>query len=138
MPAYILKTEPSTYSFDDLVRDKQTVWDGISNPVALKHLRAVKKGDTLLIYHSGEQKSVVGFARAASAAYQDPQVADPKRVVIDIVAGKPVPEPVTLAQFRADAVLKGTDLVRLSRLSVIPLTDAQLARVKKLAGVKEK
>ena len=138
MPAYILKTEPSTYSFDDLVRDKQTVWDGISNPVALKHLRAVKKGDPLLIYHSGEQKSVVGFARAASAAYQDPKLADPKRVVIDIVAGKAVPSPVALAQFRADAVLKATDLVRLSRLSVIPLTDAQLARVKKLAGVKEK
>jgi len=138
MPAYILKTEPSTYSFDDLVRDKQTVWDGISNPVALKHLRSVKKGDTLLIYHSGEQKSVVGFARAASTAYQDPKVADPKRVVIDIVAGKAVPSPVALAQFRTDAVLKATDLVRLSRLSVIPLTDAQLARVKKLAGVKEK
>jgi predicted RNA-binding protein with PUA-like domain len=138
MPAYILKTEPSTYSFDDLTRDKQTVWDGISNPVALKHLRAVKKGDTLLIYHSGEQKSVVGFARAASVAYQDPKVADPKRVVIDIVAGKAMPEPVTLAQFRADAVLKGTDLVRLSRLSVIPLTDDQLARVKKLGGAKEK
>lgn len=138
MPSYILKTEPSTYSFDDLVRDKRTVWDGISNPVALKHLRGVKKGDTLLIYHSGEQKSVVGLARAASAAYQDPKVADPKRVVIDIVAGKAVPEPVTLAQFRADAVLKATDLVRLSRLSVIPLTDAQLARVKKLAGMKER
>lgn len=138
MPAYILKTEPSTYSFDDLVRDKQTVWDGISNPVALKHLRSVKKGDTLLIYHSGEQRSVVGLARAASAAYPDPKIADPKRVVIDIVAGKAVPEPVTLAQFRADAILKSTDLVRLSRLSVIPLTDAQLARVKKLAGVKDK
>jgi predicted RNA-binding protein with PUA-like domain len=135
MPAYILKTEPSTYSFDDLVRDKQTVWDGISNPVALKHLREVKKGDTLLIYHSGEQKSVVGLAKATSAAYADPKLDDPKRVVIDIAAGKPVPEPVTLAQFRADAVLKATDLVRLSRLSVIPLNDAQLARVKKLAGV---
>jgi predicted RNA-binding protein with PUA-like domain len=136
MPAYILKTEPTTYSFDDLVRDKQTVWDGISNPVALKHLRGVKKGDTLLIYHSGEQRSVVGLARAASAPYPDPKLGDPKRVVIDIAAGKPVPEPVTLAQFRADSVLKATDLVRLSRLSVIPLNDAQLARVKKLAGVK--
>jgi predicted RNA-binding protein with PUA-like domain len=135
MPAYILKTEPSTYSFQDLVRDKQTVWDGISNPVALKHLREVKKGDTLLIYHSGEQKSVVGFAKAASVAYPDPKLGDPKRVVIDIVAGKPVPEPVKLAQFRADSVLKATDLVRLSRLSVIPLNDTQLARVKKLAGV---
>ena len=136
MSAYILKTEPSTYSFEDLVRDKQTVWDGISNPTALKHLRSVKKGDTLLIYHSGEQKSVVGLARAASAAYPDPKLKDEKRVVIDIVAGKPVPEPVALAQFRADPVLKATDLVRLSRLSVIPLNDAQLARVKKLAGVK--
>ena len=131
---WLFKEEPTHYSFDDLVRDKQTVWDGISNPTALKHLRSVKKGDTLLIYHSGELKSVVGTARAASGPYPDPKLRDEKRVVIDIVAGKPVPEPVALAQFRADPILRTTDLVRLSRLSVIPLNAAQLARVMKLAA----
>jgi len=134
MAAYVLKTEPSSYSFQDLVRDQRTTWDGISNPVALKHLRAVAKGDLLLIYHTGNEKQVVGTARAESAAYPDPKLGDPKRVVIDIAAGKPLAKPVPLAAFRADAVLKGTDLVRLPRLSVVPLNAAQLARVEKLGG----
>ena len=134
--AFILKTEPSTYSFQDLVRDKKTVWDGISNPTALKHLRTVVKGDVLLIYHTGDEKQVVGVAHATSGPYPDPKLGDPKRVVIDIAAERALPEPVTLATFRADPVLKTTDLVRLSRLSVVPLNAAQLARVKKLAGAK--
>ena len=134
MAAYVLKTEPSSYSFQDLVRDQRTTWDGISNPVALKHLRAVAKGDLLLIYHTGNEKQVVGTARAESAAYPDPKLGDPKRVVIDIAAGKALAKPVPLAAFRADAVLKGTDLVRLPRLSVVPLNAAQLARVEKLGG----
>jgi predicted RNA-binding protein with PUA-like domain len=133
---FILKTEPSSYSFQDLVRDKRTTWDGVKNPVALKHLRTVAKGDTLLIYHTGDERQVVGLARADSAAYPDPKLGDPKRVVIDIVAGRPLPNPVPLAAFRADAVLKSTDLVRLPRLSVIPLTVAQFERVKKLADAK--
>ena len=132
--AFILKTEPSSYSFQDLVRDKKTVWDGISNPTALKNLRTVEKGDVLFIYHTGDEKQVVGLAHATSAAYPDPKLSDPKRVVIDIAADRALPEPVTLATFRADAVLKATDLVRLSRLSVVPLNAAQLARVRKLAG----
>lgn len=134
MAAFILKTEPSSYSFEDLVRDRKTTWDGISNPVALKNLRTVAKGDTLLIYHTGEEKQVVGYAKAMSEAYPDPKLDDPKRVVIDIAAGKPLDKPVPLSAFRADAVLKSTDLVRLSRLSVVPLNAAQLARVEKLAG----
>lgn len=134
MAAFILKTEPSSYSFQDLVRDRKTTWDGISNPVALKNLRTVSKGDTLLIYHTGDEKQVVGYAKATSEAYPDPKLGDPKRVVIDIAAGKPLGKPVPLSAFRADAVLKGTDLVRLSRLSVVPLNAAQLARVEKLAG----
>lgn len=134
MNVYLLKTEPSSYSFQDLVRDRRTTWDGISNPVALKNLRAIRPGDTLLIYHTGDEKQVMGFARAESEAYPDPKLDDPKRVVIDLVAGKALRKPVPLSAFRADAVLKSTDLVRLPRLSVVPLSAAQLARVEKLAG----
>jgi predicted RNA-binding protein with PUA-like domain len=136
MAAFLLKTEPTTYSFQDLVRDKRTTWDGISNPVALKHLRTVKPGDVLLIYHTGDEKQVVGLARADSDPYPDPKLGDPKRVVIDVVAGRPLAKPVPLAAFRADAILKTTDVVRLPRLSVIPLTAEQLKRVQKLGASK--
>ncbi len=134
MACYLLKTEPDTYSYDDLVRDKRTVWDGITNALALKHLRGVKKGDTLILYHTGREKRAVGLAKAVGAAYADPQADDPKCAVVDIQAWKRLPEPVPLAVFREDAVLKTSDLVRISRLSVVPLTAAQLARVLKLAG----
>jgi predicted RNA-binding protein with PUA-like domain len=136
MAAFLLKTEPTTYSFLDLVRDKRTTWDGISNPVALKHLRTVKPGDVLLIYHTGDEKQVVGLARADSDPYPDPKLGDPKRVVIDVVAGRPLAKPVPLAAFRADAILKTTDVVRLPRLSVSPLTAEQLKRVQKLGASK--
>ena len=136
MSAYVLKTEPSTYSFDDLVREKRTTWDGISNPVALKHLGTVKKGDTLFVYHTGDEKQVVGTARAASAAYADPKQNNPKRLVIDIAADRALPRPVTLAEIRADAVLAKTELVRVPRLSVIPLTEEQVKRMLHLAGSK--
>jgi predicted RNA-binding protein with PUA-like domain len=134
MACYLLKTEPDAYSYDDLVRDKQTTWDGITNPLALKHLRGMAKGDTLVIYHTGKERQAVGLARAASDPYADPKAGDPKRAVVDIRAWKRLPAPVSLAMFHEDAVLKHTDLVRISRLSVVPLTDAQLARVLKLAG----
>lgn len=134
MACYILKTEPGTYSYDDLVRDKRTTWDGISNPVALKHLRGVKKGDTLLIYHTGKEKQVVGVAKALGAAYPDPKGKSEKMVVVDLQAVKRLPQPVPLSTFREDAVLQKTDLVRLSRLSVVPLNEAQHARVLKHAG----
>jgi predicted RNA-binding protein with PUA-like domain len=134
MACYLLKTEPDAYSYDDLVRDKQTTWDGITNALALKHLRGMSKGDTLVIYHTGKEKQAVGLAKAAGAPYADPKAGDPKRAVVDIRAWKRLPAPVPLAAFREDVVLKHTDLVRISRLSVVPLTDAQLARVLKLAG----
>jgi predicted RNA-binding protein with PUA-like domain len=134
MACYILKTEPGTYSYDDLVKDKRTVWDGIANAVALKHLRGVKKGDTLFIYHTGKEKQVVGMAKAVSNAYPDPNAGNEKMAVVDIEAGKRLKQPVTLATVREDAVLKKTDLVRISRLSVVPLDAAQQARVMKLAG----
>ena len=121
-------------AYDDLARDKQTTWDGISNALALKHLRGVAKGDTLVIYHTGKEKQAVGLAKAAGASYADPKAGDPKRAVVDIRAWKRLPAPVPLAAFREDAVLQKTDLVRISRLSVVPLTDAQFARLLKLAG----
>jgi predicted RNA-binding protein with PUA-like domain len=134
MACYIFKTEPGTYSYDDLVKDKRAVWDGIANAVALKHLRGVKKGDTVLIYHTGDEKQVVGIAKAVSDAYPDPKSANAKAAVVDLQPVKLLPKPVTLATFREDGVLQKTELVRISRLSVVPIDDAQLARILKLAG----
>ncbi len=134
MAMFVVKTEPSTYSFADLRRDTKTVWDGVSNPVALKHLGTIRKGDTVAIYHTGDEKQVVGLATAASDAYPDPRLDDPRRVVVELKAGKPLPKPVTLAQIKADAVLKTTDLARLPRLSVIPFDAAQWKRLLELAG----
>jgi predicted RNA-binding protein with PUA-like domain len=134
MAAWILKTEPGEYSFADLVKEGWAVWSGISNPVALKHLRTVRKGDALLIYHTGTERRCVGHARARTGPYPDPALGDEKRVVIDVTAGKALKAPVSLEQFKNDAMLSKTDLVRLGRLSVVPLSDAQYARVLKLAG----
>jgi predicted RNA-binding protein with PUA-like domain len=134
MPSFLFKTEPSTYSWDDLVRDGRATWDGVANPKALANLRAVRPGDRVLIYHSGKEKSAVGLARATSAAYPDPKLGDPKRVVVDIAPDGPLARPVPLAAFKADAILKATDLVRISRLSVVTLDAAQFARALELAG----
>jgi predicted RNA-binding protein with PUA-like domain len=134
MARFLVKTEPSTYSFANLQRDKKTVWDGVSNPVALKHLAAIKKGDTVIVYHTGDEKQAVGLAVAASDAYPDPMLGDPKRPVFDLMAERALPKPVSLAQVKADAVLKGTDLARLPRLSVIPFSEAQYQRLMRLAG----
>ena len=137
MARFLVKTEPSTYSFANLQRDRRTVWDGVSNPVALKHLATIRKGDTVVVYHTGDEKQAVGLAVAASDAYPDPKLADPKRVVVDLAAERPLPGPVTLAQVKADAVLQGTELARLPRLSVVPFSEAQYQRLLKLAGAKE-
>ena len=134
MATWLLKTEPTAYSFADLEKDGKTVWSGISNATALIHLRSVKQGDTLVIYHTGGERQAVGLARAASGPYADPALGDPKRVVIDVVPGKALAATVTLEQFKADSLLAKSDLVRIGRLSVVPLTAEQLARVLKLAG----
>jgi predicted RNA-binding protein with PUA-like domain len=133
VPTFLFKTEPSEYSFADLVRDKRTTWEGVSNALALIHLRSVKKGDTIVIYHTGAEKRAVGLAMASRGAYPDPNADDGKRVVVDLKPLRALPEPVTLAVFKRDPVLCATELVRLSRLSVMPITDAQLARVLELA-----
>jgi len=134
MPAFLVKTEPSTYAFADLQRDQRTTWDGVSNPVALRNIGTIRKGDTVVVYHTGDEKQAVGLAVAASAAYEDPKLNDPKRVVFDLEAKRALPTPVTLAQVKADAVLKTSDLARLPRLSVMPLSDPQFQRLLKLAG----
>jgi predicted RNA-binding protein with PUA-like domain len=133
MATFLLKTEPSTYSFADLQRDKKTTWDGVSNPVALRNMATIKKGDTLIVYHTGDEKQAVGLAVAASDAYPDPKLNDPKRLVIDLKPDRKLATPVTLAQVKADAVLKGNDLARLPRLSVIPFTETQFKRLLELA-----
>ncbi|MFI5371485.1 MAG: EVE domain-containing protein [Candidatus Eisenbacteria bacterium] len=134
MARFLVKTEPATYSFADLRRDRRTVWDGVSNPVALKNLATIRKGDTVIVYHTGDEKQAVGLATAASDAYPDPKLGDPRRVVVDLTPDQALPKPVTLAQVKSDAVLKTNDLARLPRLSVIPFSEAQYQRLLRLAG----
>ena len=135
MAIFLFKTEPTTYSFEDLTRDKGTVWDGVANPLALKHMRSVRKGDTIAIYHTGDEKQVVGLAVADSDPFPDPKLDDPKRVVVRLKATRALPFPVPLATFRTDEVLKTADLARLPRLSVMPLTAAHHKRLLERAGV---
>lgn len=131
---WILKTEPTTYSWADLVRDGKTRWDGVRNNLALKHIRAMKKGDQLLIYHSGKDKAVVGKAKVASDPYPDPKAKDDKIVVVDIEAGTPLDRPVTLAEIKADSAFEDLALVRMPRLSVMPATGEQWKRMVGLGG----
>ena len=119
---YLLKTEPSEYSFSDLQRDKTTVWDGISNPVALRNLRDMPAGAKLVIYHTGGEKQVVGIATAVSV-----DAADPKNPQVTIKATKPLAKPITLAELKSNSLFKDSPLVRQGRLSVVPLTAAQYA-----------
>jgi predicted RNA-binding protein with PUA-like domain len=126
---WLLKTEPSTYSWDDLVREKAAVWDGVSNPVALRNLAAMKPGDDALIYHTGDDKAVVGLARVTKAAYPDPKAKDPKLLVVELTPVRPLSKQVTLAAIKADALFKDSPLVRQGRLSVVNISDAQFARL---------
>lgn len=134
MSYWILKTEPSAYSFDQLERDGKAVWDGVKNPVALRNLRAMEKGDQLLIYHTGDEKSVIGFAAVTRTAYPDPKKQDPKLVVIELKPGPRLPRAVPLAAIRAEQSLAGLALVRAPRLSVVPADAAQWKRLLALGG----
>ncbi len=133
MAYWILKTEPSTYSFDRLVREKTAVWDGVTNPLALKNIRAMQRGDELMIYHTGDEKAVVGLATVTSAPRPDPKAA--KLSVVDIRAGKALARPVTLEEIRKEPALKDLALVRMPRLSVVPATDAQWRKLLQLSRV---
>lgn len=117
---YLLKTEPSVYSFADLQHEQTTIWDGVTNPVALKNLRGMKPGDHLFIYHTGDEKSAAGTATVVSV-----DSADPKNPQVKIKVGKPLAKPVTLAEMKANKLFADSPLVRQGRLSVVPLTDAQ-------------
>jgi predicted RNA-binding protein with PUA-like domain len=125
MHYWILKTEPSSYSFDRLVQERTAVWDGVKNPLALKHLRDMEPGDQVLIYHTGDERSVIGRGEVTSAAYPDPKSSDPKLVVMNLKAGERLARPVTLAEIKADPLFKDLALVRQGRLSVVPATEHQ-------------
>src|SRR5437868_1833423 len=117
---YLLKTEPTVYSFADLQREKATIWDGVTNPVAVRNLRGMKPGERLVIYHTGDDKSAVGTAEVVSV-----DAADPKNPQVKIKAGKALSEPVTLADLKANKLFADSPLVKQGRLSVVPLTAAQ-------------
>jgi predicted RNA-binding protein with PUA-like domain len=131
---WLFKEEPSNYSFDALVNDKKTIWSGVKNPLAQKHLRSVKKGDRIFYYHTGDEKSVVGIAKALGDAYPDPQDQAGKASVVDVGPVSKLPRPVTLAEIKADKSFAEFALVRISRLSVMPVTDAEWTRIEKMAG----
>lgn len=124
MANWLLKTEPSVYSFADLQRDKKTVWDGIKNNLALMHLKTVKKGDRCIIYHTGGQRVCMGLGTATTGAYPDPEKDDPRLLVFDIEVGKPLARAVSLNEMKLNPGLEGFDLFRLGRLSFVPVSDA--------------
>jgi predicted RNA-binding protein with PUA-like domain len=119
--SWLLKTEPSTYSFADLQHDKRTSWTGVTNAAALIHLRNARKGDLAFIYHTGDEKQIVGLAEITSRPYADPEADSPKFVAVDLKSTRALKQPVTLAQIKADPRFKSFDLVRNSRLSVMPV-----------------
>jgi predicted RNA-binding protein with PUA-like domain len=126
---WLFKEEPTNYSFDALVKDKKTVWSGVKNPVAQKHLHAVKKGDRIFYYHTGSEKQIVGVAKALADAYPDPADKTGKAAVVDVGPVKKLARPVTLAEIKADPFFADFALVRISRLSVMPVSDAQWKRI---------
>ncbi len=130
---WLLKTEPGTYSFADLERDGHTRWDGISNNLALKHLRSAHRGDQALIYHTGDERAVVGTAEITSDAYPDPKQKDPRLVVVDLKAGRRLARSVSLHEIKQQSALKDFALVRMPRLSVMPVNEAQWKLMMELA-----
>jgi len=124
-----VKEEPEHYPYDQLERERKTVWAGVRNPLAQKHLRAIRRGDRIFYYHTGKEKAVVAIARALSDAYPDPSDASGKLYVVDVAADKKLPHPVTLAAIKADRAFASFPLVRMSRLSVMPVTDAEWKRI---------
>ena len=130
---WLVKEEPTHYGFDALVKDKKAAWSGVRNALAQRHLRAVKNGDRIFYYHSGDERAVVGVVTAVSDPYPDPEDASGKYVAVDVAPVTRLPRPVTLAEIKADAAFKDFALVRIARLSVMPVTDAQWARIERMA-----
>jgi predicted RNA-binding protein with PUA-like domain len=132
---WILKTDADSYPFDQFEREQRTTWDGVTNALALKHIRSMAPGDAALIYHSNVGKELVGLARIASAPYPDPKRKDPKLVVVDLEADRRLPKPVALAAVKADPAFADLGLVRMSRLSVIPVPAEQWKKLLSMAGL---
>jgi predicted RNA-binding protein with PUA-like domain len=138
MPNYwLVKTEPSSYSYDDLEREKTAVWDGVKNPVAIRNLKSMHPGDQVLVYHTGDEKAVVGWATVVSAPYPDPKAQEENLVAIDFKAHRRLPTPVTLAQLKADKTFADLPIIKQGRLSVSPVTAPQWKRVLQLAGAND-
>jgi predicted RNA-binding protein with PUA-like domain len=131
---WLFKEEPANYSFDAFAKDTRTTWSGVRNPVAQRNLRAVKRGDRVFYYHTGNEKSVVGIAKAIGDAYPDPQDKSGKFSVVDIAPVEKLARPVTLAEIKADPAFKQFPLVRISRLSVMPVSDEEWDRIVARAG----
>jgi predicted RNA-binding protein with PUA-like domain len=135
MTVWLLKTEPNDFSFDDLVERGVEPWDGVSSPFALANLKAAREGETCVIYHTGDERQAVGLGQVVRAAYQDPKQDNPRLLVIDVRASERLPRPVRLDQIKRDARFADSPLVRMGRLSVVPLTDEQYAALLEMAGL---
>jgi predicted RNA-binding protein with PUA-like domain len=135
---WLVKEEPTHYGWDAFAKDRRAVWSGVRNPMAQRHLRDIKKGDRVFYYHTGNEKAVVGIARAVSGPHPDPEDSSGKYVAVDLAPVTRLPRPVTLAEIKADPSFTGFLLVRIARLSVMPVTDAQWARIERMAGTASK
>jgi predicted RNA-binding protein with PUA-like domain len=133
MAQWLVKEEPENYAYSRLEQDGRTVWAGVRNALAQKHLRAIRRGDRIFYYHTGKEKAVIAIAKAAGDAYPDPDNPSGTQFVVDIVPGKRLKRPVTLAEIKADPLFASCPLVRMSRLSVMPMTDAEWDRVDALS-----
>jgi predicted RNA-binding protein with PUA-like domain len=134
MNSWLLKSEPTVYSYASLEADGRTVWNGVANPLALQHLRSMKKGDRAIFYHTGKDKAAVGIVSIASDPYPDPDADDPKAVVVDVKAVRRLPRPVPLDAIKREKRLQDSPLVRFGRLSVVPLTPEQWTVLLQLGG----
>lgn len=134
MAYWLLKTEPQDYSYTDLQRDGRGVWDGVKNPLALKYLRNMQPQDEALIYHTGKERQVVGIAEIVTLPYPDPSLNDPKRMVVEVRAVRSLTQSITLTQLKQDNNFTNFDLIRLPRLSVVPVSAQYWQRILQLAG----
>ncbi len=134
MAYWLLKSEPQDYSYTDLERDGRSVWNGVKNPLALKYLRTMQPTDQALIYHTGKERQVVGIAEIITLPYPDPTLDDPKLVVVDIQPVRSLPQPVTLAQLKQSENFTHFDLIRIPRLSVVPVAAEYWQQILQLAG----
>jgi predicted RNA-binding protein with PUA-like domain len=134
MAYWLLKTEPETYSYEDLVTEGIGVWDGVNNNLALKNMRAIALGDLAFIYHTGKERQIIGIAEVTRTAYPDPKLDNEKRVVIDVKALEKIPQPVTLSQIKQNNSFENFDLLRISRLSVVPVSELHWHIILKLGS----